>query len=101
MAIAVTGALAATTAFIALAPERGLQLLFEDRLDEIANPAPDAVLQRIAPVVAQQWKGGGLGGSLLHGVISTAAATAVSWLGFQIRRLRQPQFSTTFATPPP
>ena len=62
-----------------------LQLLLEDRLDEGANP----ILDRVAPVRAEKWRGPLRRRSLIHGVVSTAAATAVQgW--FKNRRLRQP-----------
>ena len=86
-------------ALVPPAPQRRLQLLLDDRLDEPAHPAADAILDRIAPVGAQQWQRRRLGGSLCHGVISTAAATAVlGW--FPNRRLRQPRISTTTTTAP-
>src|SRR5690606_37233938 len=61
---------------IAAPPERGRQFLLEDRLDEGADPAAHTVLERIAPICAQQWRRRLRHRSVVHGVVSTAAATA-------------------------
>ena len=41
-------------ALISAAAERGLQLLFEDRLDETAHPLADPVFHRVECAIAGQ-----------------------------------------------
>src|SRR4029077_18284106 len=78
------------------ASERRVQLSANERLDELANPFAQTVLDRIKPVVEKL--GGGvrcrlkrisLHGNVCHGVVSVPALQRRMIRG-SIRRLRQP-----------
>src|SRR3954449_9586955 len=89
---------------VALAAERGLQLGFEQFLDEGADAGAHPGLQRIKPVFAEKTlrlgRTRGRGCDLCgHGVISAGAPTPVMACGTS-RRLRRPHIPTTAPTAP-
>src|SRR4051812_40220992 len=89
---------------VALAAERGLQLGFEQLLDEGADAGAHPGLQRIKPVFAEKTlrlgRTRGRGCDICgHGVISAGAPTPVMACGTS-RRLRRPHIPTTAPTAP-
>src|SRR4029453_14874317 len=90
---------------VALAAERGLQLGFEQLLDEGADARAHPGLQRIKPVFAEKTlrlgRTRGRGCDICrHGVISAGAPTPVMAWGTS-RRLRRPHIPPTAPTAPP
>jgi hypothetical protein len=80
------------------APQRLGDLQLEQLLQVASNPEPKRLLQRVEGL-GQLRQSGCSGGSVAHGVVSSALAGAVFWL-VPNWRLRLFRISTTFATPP-
>jgi hypothetical protein len=66
-------------ALVAAAPQRRLELLFHQFLDQVANPAPQFCFDRVEPGLSskQRLLGNPLAATLVHGVVSTGAPTPV------------------------